>query len=168
MDPFQEKVVLLVIDKGLLAIAGGLVAFIAARALERYRRQQSVVLELGKLRAQAFTRLLGAISAYALHIDEFLAVAHKIDIKHPSVEKHTQATMAAASTLREIALKEGALIDRETGELINEFLTAAHPPSVERINAGPFSESELKERQARIRALRERLRRYLPPLPIPD
>ena len=65
MNPFWDKLIWMVIDKVLLAGAGALIAYFAARSLERYRRDQAMVLELGKARAQAFARLMALLGEHA-------------------------------------------------------------------------------------------------------
>lgn len=68
MDPFWDKLIWMLIDKLLLAGAGALIAYLAARALERYRRDQAMVLELGKFRAQAFARLMSLLGEHSAFV----------------------------------------------------------------------------------------------------
>lgn len=86
MDPFWEKVVLLVIQYGLLTLAGGGIALLSSIALERYRRHQAVVLELSKLRAQAFVRLISLLGEHQSVLDALAGALPRVDENLPYFE----------------------------------------------------------------------------------
>ncbi|NTX07039.1 hypothetical protein [Myxococcus sp. CA040A] len=159
---------LLVIDKGLLTLAGGTIAFIAARALERYRRQQSVVLELGKLRAQAFARVLSAAASHAYHVDQLIAAARTNAEESDKIRVLGKAAMDSALSIQDVALREAGLIDRKTGKIIQKYLVAISEIDVERMKKGGLTEEEATNRKDNINELRDELHRFLPPLPRAD
>lgn len=63
MDPFTQSLILALVDKGLLALVAVVFGYFVNKALERYKRNQAVTLELGKARVAAFLRIRSCLGA---------------------------------------------------------------------------------------------------------
>src|SRR5690348_1792046 len=60
---FSTDIGKMLLDKGLNILVGGVIAYLFARSLERFRRIQSVSGELGKMRAKAVVDVFGKLAA---------------------------------------------------------------------------------------------------------
>lgn len=167
VSPFWEKVALLVIDKVLLAAAGAVIAYIAAKALERYRRQQTVTLEFGKLRAQAFARALVLLTEYQLLLDRLL-VTERTEEHEAAARPMTEQFQAMSKDFFSNMAREAALLDKDSGLLLMEYVAAIVSVDKARVMAGPLSPAEMEERKAKLRDIREKLLLHFPPLPRAD
>jgi|GEM_PF-5968436 len=166
MDPFWEKVFFLVLDKGLLALAGGGIAFAAALALEKYRRQQAVALELGKLRAQAYARIVGATGVVQakLELRQKFARIQASPSARTTLEEELRTALVK---LYEVAANDAGMLDEDAVLVSNEYITALFDfDEMSGRGAEPPGEAkDLAAQRARLKELRQKLVKYVPPLP---
>lgn len=162
MEPsFSDKVWLIIIDKALLALAGGGIALLSAVFIERYKRHQSVVLELGKLRAQAFARIVSLLGEQRAIIDEMLTT--KNDARFKVLQERLTAS---AGEQMSSFLKDASLLD-ETLRVKFRAYAKAVTPDVKMDSRPNMSEADAEARRVKLNTLREEILAYLPPLPKP-
>ncbi|MFL5345567.1 MAG: hypothetical protein ACJ8AT_12270 [Hyalangium sp.] len=164
MDPFWEKVVLALIDKGLLAMVGTGLTYLVTRAIEKYRRTQAMVLELGKARAAAYIRIISALTELQTYLDDYL-IMDKSDPKSPKLAELSEKIAEVSAEVQKIVRRESALIEKEVGHEIDEYAQA-----IVRLKESvtTLTPAQFETRRASLREIRYRLLRYLPPLTLPD
>lgn len=164
MDPFWEKVVLILIDKGLLGVVGAGLTYLVTRAIEKYRRTQAMVLELGKARATAYIRIIGVLTELQTYVDDYLGM-DKSDPESQKLAELSAKITEVSAEVQKIVRKESALIEEKVGYEINEYAQA-----IVRLkeNVTTLAPAQLETRLASLRDMRHRLLRYLPPLTLPD
>ncbi|NNC01910.1 hypothetical protein HJC10_03455 [Corallococcus exiguus] len=167
MEPFWEKVLLLLIDKLLLAGAGAAIVFFFSRALERYKRDQAVTLELGKLRAQAFVRILSSLSSIHAIMNHALERRHEPNIP-PDQMFIAERLPIEARKLHDAMLDGGGLLDETTRKLLKDYTESFNEFNFKGRTASEISDAELETRRKKIEILRNRLLAYLPSLPKAD
>ncbi|MCY1022353.1 hypothetical protein [Pyxidicoccus sp. MSG2] len=159
MEPFWEKLILMFLDKGLLALMAGVFAYFASRALERYRRNQAVTLELGKARAAAFLRVRSCLGAC-----DFLVAC--LEVEGGGVDSERSRDLLAQLETARAALwaqltKDFGLLDDEAGAAALKYQRALTAGYVIISKGGSMrggrEEAELDE-------ARQELERLLPPL----
>jgi hypothetical protein len=164
VDPFWEKVVLLAIQYGLLTLAGGGIAFISSLVLERYRRHQAVVLELSKLRAQAFVRLVSLLG-------EHQAVLHAVAGGLARTEDNARYFEALKIRADQVYIeaftsipRDMALMDSKVRPRLRAYLNELYGLDGTKLKAAPLSATELEARKDKLRALRDAVLEMVPPL----
>jgi len=155
----------MVIDKGLLVGVAATVTFLATRALERYRRKQTVIAEIGKARASALIRVLSALSA-----THELAMRFRIEVvaanRNPDQIMHYMAEVQTAIKNFSQRLTEDSLL---VGPELSNLLLTCHSAITE------WTVAAMKADSARVdlafndftQKLHE-LYKYLPEMPKPD
>lgn len=178
MESLGEKVFLIFLDKTLLAVAGGGIAFFFSRALERYKREQaavlerykreqSVVLELGKLRAQAFAKILTALSSIHAIMNHALENRHLTEIPPEQLEIYDRLPNEAKK-IHDAVLDGIGLMDKHTRALFKDYISSFEEFQLEGNALAEMSIEELERKRERISILQERLLAYIPPLPNVD
>ncbi|WP_147477299.1 hypothetical protein [Corallococcus sp. AB038B] len=155
------------IDKLLLAAAGAGIVFYFSRALERYRRDQSVSSELGKLRAQAFAKILAALSS------NHMILTQALEHRHTAQIPDTDALLLARSKeqlerLRDVVLEGIGLMDKPVGTLFSNYATAFGEFDLSEKALLEMTDEQIEAKLKIIRAMREQLAAYIPPIPRVD
>lgn len=165
MDPFWEKVILIVVDKFLLAVAGSGIAYLSAVAIERYRRNQALVLELGKLRAQAYCRLLGFLGEQAWLISTLLSEGRRTEKNSGTIDGFLERLNSSVEEMNKSGARDIGLLDQSLGGRLRAYYEMVH--AIEKYGVAELSETEREERRKKLSELREDVIAYLPPLPKP-
>lgn len=164
MDPFWEKVVLLVIQYGLLTLAGGGIAFVSSLVLERYRRHQAVVLELSKLRAQAFVRLMSLLGEHQSVLDALAGALPRTEENAAYFEAlKTRADQIRVEAFTSIP-RDAVLMDAKIRPHLRAYTKELYGLDATKIKAGPLSNTELEARREKLRELRDAVLKVVPPL----
>jgi hypothetical protein len=159
----------LVVDKFALALVGALVAFAAALLLERYKRNQAVLAELGKKRAEAFTavfsRLLQCESAHhdlssSILLDQFEPSAPDPELQLVRVRFAKDRLAQLAGRLREEINGARLLLGDDLHALALEYVSECEA------SLGAVGERDAWGAHARkLDESRKKMWRYLPALP---
>jgi hypothetical protein len=165
VDPFWEKIVLMLVDKVLLGLVGAGIAYIAALALERYRRDQAMVLELGKLRAQAFVRLMSMLGEHSLLFQQLASGQH---LKEN--EAMRQVLQARAEKFRDEMMtaipRELAVLDPELRKRIGAYVQALYTElDFRKFDEAPMAKAELDAWMKKVGDLRDAVMELVPRLP---
>jgi hypothetical protein len=165
VDPFWEKVILIVVDKLLLAAAGAGIAYLSALAIERYRRNQAVVLELGKLRAQAYCRLLSFLGEQDWLISNLISQGRRTENNSAVIDGFLARLDASIEEMNKSGARDIAFLDQELGGKLRAYNDMVH--AFEKYGDAELSETERVERRKKLRELHADVIAYLPPLPKP-
>ncbi|WNG18489.1 hypothetical protein [Cystobacter fuscus] len=164
MAEFHQELVKIVIDKVLLCGSGVLVSLITAKWIERHRREQAIIVELGKLRAAALVRLISFLSEADLLLNTILSLG-------PS-EAHAGARQIAEQRFAELKEKvsetiggSGAILNDEIAQEIARYNFLVFVEGVGALSGtDPIAPKELENKREQTREMRSKLLAYLPPL----
>jgi hypothetical protein len=159
METFEEKLTLMLLDKGLLALVAGALAYFASRALERYRRNQAVTLELGKARAAAFLRVRTSLGAC-----DFLVACLEVEGGGVDSDRYQRLLVqleTARTALWERLTQDFGLLDDEAGAAALKYQHALTASYLILSKGGSMREGGLA---GELDEARRTLERLLPPL----
>lgn len=167
MDPFYEKLILLVVDKVLLAGVGAFIAYMAAKSLERYRRNQTMPIEVSKRQATAFVDVFSGLTECSLYAVRIMMLLREETADEEQVNHAVKAFLEARERLREKSYASRFLLRSEIGDAalgasieIDRFFKDALERKV------PAEEMDL--RIARIRDSLLPFASHIPQLHLPD
>ncbi|WP_155893170.1 hypothetical protein [Cystobacter fuscus] len=164
VSEFCQDIIKIVVEKVLLLGSGVLVSLFTAKWIERHRREQAIIVELGKLRAAALVRLISFLSEADLLLNTILALG-------PS-ETHAGARQIAEQRFFELKEKvsetiggSGSILDDEIAQEIAKYNSLVFAEGVEALNeTNQLTHEELERKRAQTREMRSKLLKYLPPL----
>lgn len=146
-------------DKLLLFASGVGVALLTARYVERHRREQALVLELGKLRAQALTRTLGALAHHMALVETVMALPDG-RVPKPLAEKLVGASESFHLDLaNDLALLDSDVLSAVLAFADEVFAYEKTPEGIQKVSPG-----ELQARHERLHRLRMAALAFLPPI----
>lgn len=145
----------MVFDKGTLVVTGVVVAWVTTILVERIKRREAMTLELGKLRAAAFTRILKQVTNVQLRVGDALEAR----VKNQFGPEHQAALEQAAKTFETTLREEGPLLDAELDAELKAYFEAAFA-GVDKHH----SAEDLQRRSERLKAMRKDLLRFFPAL----
>jgi hypothetical protein len=167
-NEFWEKVWLIVIDKALLAVAGGGIAFLSAVFIERYKRHQAVVLELGKLRAQSFARVVSSVWEFQSLLEVVLIAKRETPEEKAEFAAHLGRFSSALEEMMRSLRKDVALLDDDLSKRFEAYTKLLESETdISRFVERPWTEQEIEAYRQKLRGLRAEIMVHIPPLPKP-
>jgi len=166
VDPFSEKLILLVADKILLAGVGAFIAFMASKALERYRRNQTMIVEVAKRQATAFVDVFCGLTECSIHASRIMALARETPPNEEHIENAANKFLEARERLHDKLYAARFLLRYEIGDAamgvsieIDEFAKAV----VEQAPA-----EKLDQHLAQLKESLMPFAKHIPELHLPD
>jgi|GEM_PF-6307682 Ni,Fe-hydrogenase III large subunit len=161
METLRDKILLILIDKGLLALVATLFGFILARGLERYRRRQLVVGELAKLQATALIETVALFTEYEAKINAVLRLDKPPDIQNPEREPILRKAIEVEERLRNLLDKNKFLL----GDLYYGVISLYAEEQTKRmLHALAGDKDALRAAWKAANDLRHQMAEFLPPL----
>jgi hypothetical protein len=167
MNPWLVKILDSLIDKGFLAISGSIIAYVSARAIERYRRRQAVLLELGKIRAQAFIKVLSLLGEFHFLFDRLIKI-EKTDENAAEIEALGARIQSITPELHNTIRRDLVLLDIEAGSILVAIGEQLFSLDTHKLLSGNLPKDELEKRSKKLKELWDAVRSHLPPLPKAD
>jgi hypothetical protein len=156
----SDRIFEILLDKGLLALVVALFGFVLGRVLERYKRDQALVLELGKARSAAIIATYGILAKYRSRTDQ-LIVALTTQRPPDELTRAAEGLDALHSELEDTISRHRFLLGEDFHQAAIEYA------NLQRDKADHVTKGDregLLKCQARIRELQHQVQGFLPAL----